>query len=135
MMNNDLKIVAICIGVMFILDYIWITVMLPMYKVAIKVVQKEEMVISTIGVVGSYICLVFGFIMFVFPLAKQQDSLIKAIGIGAAFGFATYGVYNFTNMALFRRSAWDVSVKDIAWGTSLMGVLGGIAWYLHKSNV
>jgi uncharacterized membrane protein len=57
----------------------------------------------------------------------------RAAARGALVGFVIYGVFDFTNLAIFGRGyGMDLAFSDLAWGTfligtsSLMGSLAGV---------
>lgn len=68
---------------------------------------------NMLGAVFSYVCLLVGFIYFV----KDAQS-------GILFGFVTYGVYSFTNLAIIRNYPPAMIVCDMLYGMSLFALLG-----------
>ena len=67
-----------------------------------------------------YIALIIGVMLFVVP--KAQGHLLAALGWGALFGFITYGIYDFTNLAVLSAWNWQIAIIDTIWGMVLCGL-------------
>jgi uncharacterized membrane protein len=61
--------------------------------------------------------------------AVVEDNWIKALTMGAAFGFFTYMTYDLTNMATLRDWPLSIVIVDILWGTVLGGVVASVAYF------
>lgn len=66
--------------------------------------------------------LVLGIVLFVLP-GTIKKSLGTAALHGTIFGLVLYGVYDFTNYAIFQYWPLHVVVIDVAWGCFLCCVL------------
>lgn len=51
--------------------------------------------------------------------AQDPKDYFAAALRGAIFGLSTYGVYNFTNLAIMPQYELPVAARDIMWGTTL----------------
>ena len=49
----------------------------------------------------------------------SQTSLLKAVGMGALFGFFAYATYDLTNLAVVKNWPLGLGILDMAWGTVL----------------
>jgi uncharacterized membrane protein len=72
-----------------------------------------------------YIIVVAGIMFFVLPKAT---STLQAGLYGAIFGFATYGIYEFTNYALLLNWPAKMVFVDLAWGIVLCTILSVVAY-------
>ena len=74
-----------------------------------------------------YVLLALGITIFVIPLSHcKSDAFIY----GAALGAITYGVYDFTCLAIFKNWPLKVSFIDWGWGTFLCGLTSFITYLL-----
>ena len=87
----------------------------PLFAKMVKGIQKEEMTLNMYGVVGSYILLVLVLYKFIILERKSpSDAFI--------LGLCVYGVFDFTNIAIFKNYSWIPAIVDTLWG--------GILFYL-----
>ena len=61
----------------------------------------------------AYFALSLGLTIFVVPAARE---LWEAAAYGLVYGLAVYGVYDFTNAALFKKYSEDLVWADLIWG-------------------
>lgn len=95
---------------MLTLDGIYLsTVGGSIFSRMIKNIQKEEMAINTYGVIGSYILLVLVLYKYII---SQRKSLVDAF----ILGICVYGVFDFTNLALFKNYSIIPAMVDTLWG-------------------
>ncbi len=55
-------------------------------------------------------------------------SFAKTVGVAFTLGASVYAVYDFTNLATFKKYPVEFAVADSLWGGTLMS----IAWYLRR---
>lgn len=77
-----------------------------------------------------YLLLVLGILIFVIPNA--QGSVIAALGYGALFGLITYGVYDFTCLAVFKDFPVPIAFIDTAWGIVLCAITSSLTVWFEK---
>ena len=87
----------------------------PLFAKMVKGIQKEEMTLNIYGVVGSYILLVL--ILYKFIILERKSPTDAFI-----LGLCVYGVFDFTNIAIFKNYKWMPAMLDTLWG--------GILFYL-----
>lgn len=73
-----------------------------------------------IPVVIVYAMLILGILFFVIP--KAEGIPLHALLWGALFGLITYGVYDFTNLAILTNWTLKISIIDTLWGMTLCGI-------------
>jgi uncharacterized membrane protein len=67
----------------------------------------------------------------VLPLA--QDKIHLAFAYGALLGFVVYGIYDMTNLAVFREWTVKIALIDWCWGIFLCSVTNGFCAYLKNT--
>lgn len=75
---------------------------------------------NILGAVFSYMCMLIGFVYFV-----------RDTKTGIIFGFVTYGVYNFTNLAILRNYPPAMILCDTLYGMALFALLGYLRQKYH----
>jgi uncharacterized membrane protein len=117
----DFKIVIL----MLVLDCIWLIINKKMYKKAVYEVQKSKLVLNIGAVVISYILMYLLIVNYALPLVKEAsgDLLNNSLKYGGLLGIYTYGIYNFTNLALFKDYDGQVAILDTLWGGALFTLI------------
>lgn len=98
------------------------------YKTELKSIatfKSGSMQTRLVPIILTYLILALGFTFFVSPMLYA--SLYKSFLIGALFGLVVYGVYDFTNYAIFQTYTLRVAIVDIVWGVFLNGIVAMIA--------
>jgi len=67
----------------------------------------------------------------VFGVLPAQD-MMRAIFLSALFGLLAYATYELTNLATLKTWSVQVAILDIAWGTLLSGLAGGLGYYVTR---
>ena len=94
----------------------------PLFAKMVKGIQKEEMTLNMYGVVGSYILLVL--VLYKFIILERKSPTDAFI-----LGLCVYGVFDFTNIAIFKNYKWIPAMLDTLWG----GVLFySVTWFTYK---
>ena len=71
-----------------------------------------------------YLLFPLGLLIFaVFP--AQDASVLKAVVMGALFGFFAYSTYDLTALAVIKSWPVGLTFLDMAWGTIVSGVSAG----------
>ena len=71
-----------------------------------------------------YLLFPVGLLIFaVFP--AQDASVVKAMAMGALFGFFAYATYDLTALAVIKGWPVGLTFLDMAWGTFVSGVSAG----------
>lgn len=56
-------------------------------------------------------------LVFVINPSLEKQNMLYALGYGGFLGFAMYGTYNLTNLALLKDWPIKLTLLDLAWGT------------------
>ena len=113
--------------VVLLVDYVWLTLNKSRYNFLVKKVQGTNLQINIVGAVLSYICVILTLFFFAIPKVKEQTLrnkslkhlFIQSIIWGGGLGFLIYGVFNFTNIAIFKNYDVKVAAMDTLWGFTL----------------
>lgn len=115
-----------------VIDIIYISTQKAFYGNAVQKIQNRPMNIKAIYAVASYAILMLGWVALCLPLAYmlkdrwQFRPWLAGTAAGAVYGLCVYGVFNFTNGAMFDRWNGPVLWYDLLWGTGWNAVLTGL---------
>ena len=119
-MQEHLKPFFILAIIILVIDLIWINYIVgDMWKKNVETVQKSPMEIRKQYALLSYVLIIFGIYYFVQMNTTKEtyvkDSLVK----GFIYGFILYGVFDFTNLAIFKEFDLKTAMIDMVWGGAL----------------
>ena len=80
-----------------------------------------------------YLAFIVGILVFAVYPAVDKDSLLRAIVLGALFGFFTYSTYDLTNLATLKDWPLSVTIVDITWGMVLTSAVSAAGFFLVKA--
>ena len=66
-----------------------------------------------------YLLFIVGIFVFAIVPALERESALRALVLGALFGFFTYATYDLTNLATLRDWPLAIVLIDIPWGMAL----------------
>lgn len=100
-----------------IVDILWISTMSKLfYKSRIENVQKDVLKFKLIPAIFAYLTLLLAMFYICAPLSDYYAGKYNAPIVFGIVGFVIYGVYNFTNGAIFNEYNWDFMIIDTIWG-------------------
>ena len=121
-----LKYLAIYVVVavaMLVIDMVWLRgIAKSWYEDGLGHLMASEPDLRAAGVF--YLLYPLGLVIFG-VLPNEDASLVKAVGMGALFGFFAYATYDLSNLATLRDWPLNVSLMDMAWGTLASGLSVG----------
>ena len=100
-------IVLICI------DFVYLSSFGGKFVELIERIQYSKFNMNFIGVFGSYLLIVFALYYFII---KEKKSVFDAFVLGVVL----YGVFDFTNIALFKKYDLVIALIDTLWGGILL---------------
>lgn len=113
----------ITIIVVLIADFIWLYLNRNNYNSLVKKVQGTTIQLNFIGGALSYLFIISGLFLFSIPMItneynknKKQSLFLLSIMYGGVLGLIIYGVFNTTNMAIFKNYDVSVAIMDTIWG-------------------
>jgi uncharacterized membrane protein len=109
------------LGLIFIIvDSIFLYSMKDNFKKMITNVQKSDTKLKIIPTIACYIILISSIYYFIII---KNNTLLDAF----LLGFFIYGVFETTNMAIFKNWDYKIGIIDVIWG----GLLFFITTYLY----
>jgi len=116
-MNNKYYIAPF---ILFTLDIIWLSLfMKKRFNRIIKNIQNEEANYNLIYASISYIIMIIGLFIFVLPNITKENAFNDSLKYGGLFGLVIYGIFDFTNLALFKNYELSTAIFDVIWGSLL----------------
>ena len=115
---------AIITLTMLALDGVWLTATAATSRRVFAAIQGKPLTIRWVPTVAVY-ALMVGAVWF-FAVRPASD-WPEAAALGAALGFAMYGLYDLTNLATLSAYPVQFAITDMVWGTTLFAVSAGLA--------
>ena len=131
MINTRILLIIIFV---FIVDLIWVgKITRTKWDINIENIQGIPLKPNTTFAILSYICLIGGLIYFVQNESQinKNNYIQKSLINGAIFGLVVYGVYDLTNLSLFKNWNINLAITDIIWGMLLCSIIPLIANHIY----
>ena len=117
------------------LDSLWLSLMKHNYNALVRTMQGSDIQIAYIPALLSYMCVFLA--LYVFAIPRIQGQLTDTMSIldifkvcliyGGGLGISIYGVFNFTNMAIFNKYRHWILYADTLWG----GILFTLTTFMY----
>lgn len=118
-------------AIFLVIDFMWLSTMTNLfYKKQLGPLLASNPNLFAASVF--YAIYIFGLLALVIIPAAEQNSLMKAIILGAIFGLACYATYDLTNQATLKHWPTIVGVVDIIWGIALSTVVSIGGFFLAR---
>lgn len=111
-MANLIKTILYTTITLLSIDSIYLYLISPFFGKMIQNIQNSPMKVKWYSVCIVYILLITGLIHFII---LPNKSIMES----ALFGLIVYGIFDFTNHALFKNYTLDLAIKDMLWGAIL----------------
>ncbi len=79
-----------------------------------------------------YLLYIVGILVFAVLPAVSAGSLVRAITLGAFFGFVAYATYDLTNLATLKNWPLSVTIVDMLWGAVLTGTVAAGSYMIAQ---
>ncbi len=110
-----IKEIIIIFIILILIDILWLNFIKDKYFEQILQIQKKEMVINYKYALIVYLLLAFG----LYYINKDNYDINNKLKNAALIGLVSYGVYDFTNAAIFEDWNIKIALLDTLWGTIL----------------
>ena len=122
---------AICTVVFFALDFTWLsTATSRIYQPYLGDLLSPK---PNIGVAAAfYLLYVVGIVLLAVVPGVREGSVVGVVWRGALFGLLAYATYDLTNLATIRDWPWQVSVIDMAWGTTVSTLVATAGFWASR---
>jgi uncharacterized membrane protein len=98
------------------IDFIYLKTTRSYFENQVKIVQGSPLQVNLLGLILSYIFLIFGLNYFII---KSKRSAYDAF----LLGILIYGVFETTNYALFKKWSIFTVILDTLWGGTLFAIV------------
>ena len=116
-----MKDIAIISIIILIIDYVYLSnIAAKPFMNMVEKIQKEKAIVKYSSAAFTYALLILAIYKFT-PNLNYLDTFI--------LGFIIYGVFDFTNMALFNKYDLKIAIQDTVWG----GVLFVLTKFTYNS--
>lgn len=102
-----------------------------LYTNVIKNIQGSSISFRPLSALVAYILLALGIRLFVIDKVK---TIGESIIYGGLFGLITYGIFDFTNIAIFEGWTYKVGIIDMIWGTIICSAVSLIIYLIINYN-
>lgn len=122
---------AICATAFFALDLVWLsTATKRVYQPYVGSLLADQ---PKLGVAAAfYLAYVVGIVALAVVPGVREGAVLGALWRGALFGLLAYATYDLTNLATLRGWAWQVTVIDLVWGTSVTSIVSAVGYYAGR---
>jgi len=128
--TNILKIITVMSFLILTIDGIVLSLLSKLWKKTIENVQHKTFIPKIRYAIGSYVLIIFGQYYFVYKQIRRNHWIYDSIFNGFLFGFVLYGVFDFTNLAIFSDYSLTTAVIDMMWGGILLSFTSFIGYYI-----
>ena len=108
---------------MLALDSLWLSnIGGPQFDKMVKGIQKDDMKVNMFGAIGSYILLIL--VLYKFIILERKSTTDAFL-----LGLCIYGIFDFTNIAIFKNYKLLPALVDTVWGGVLFYT---VTWFTYK---
>ena len=129
-MNKFIKTILIISILILSIDGIVLSLIKKIWKKTIEDVQHKPFAPKVKYAICSYLLLIFGLYYFVYRHINQTNWIYDTLINGFLFGFILYGVFDFTNLAIFTDYSLFTGIIDMIWGGMLMSITAFTTFYI-----
>ena len=111
----------------FAVDLVWLsTATKRLYQPYLGSLLSESPKLTVAA--GFYLLYVVSVLALAVVPGLREGALVGALWRGALLGLLAYGTYDLTNLATIQGWAWQVSVIDMVWGTTVTGLTAVVGY-------
>ncbi len=100
----------------------------PVFDKTVAAIQNSALVVNIAPAIFTYILMAILLNYFIISVNKSPfDAFI--------LGFCAYGIFDFTNMAIFKKYNLRTAITDTLWGAILFFTVTSITYYVKKSSI
>jgi uncharacterized membrane protein len=119
-MIKEFIIVAILLA---IFDYVWLKfIFVDIWSKMINNIQLSPMLLDNRFIIPAYILMTLSIVIYVIPKINKEHILRDSIIYGGLMGLIIYGIFDMTNLVVFKKYSTNIAFIDITWGTFLFTI-------------
>ncbi len=126
------KTLAITAVAMLVLDLVVLSLLSKMWRKTIEKVQNIPFKVKPLYAAGAYVLMIFGLYYFVLGSGFESIPTNQLVTRAFIFGIVVYGIFDFTNLAIFTNYNLKTALIDILWGGILMA---SVTWIVKKIKI
>lgn len=131
---KTLKIYLISLLIFLGIDSIWLTQISPsVYKHYIGYLLSDNP--NLLAALIFYLLYIGGLVYLVIIPALKSKSAKKALIGGAVLGLVSYATYDLTNLAVVKNWPLEITLIDLAWGTTLTAVSAVLSFKIIQKYI
>jgi uncharacterized membrane protein len=117
-MGQFFKLYGIAFVFFLVIDLIWLGLIAKnLYQRQIGHLMSDS--VNWAAAIIFYLLFIVGLVYFAILPAVNDGEWLRALTLGAFFGFITYATYDLTNLATLKDWPIQITLIDLAWGTFL----------------
>lgn len=120
---NIVKQYVLSAIVMLALDFVYLSFNKSAYETMVVHIQRVVMKVKVLPALVCYVFLIFGLNYFIL---SRRRSVLEAF----LLGLVIYGVYDSTNLAIFKKWDTKLALMDGLWGGVLFALTAAIVYAL-----
>ena len=121
-MNNYFLGLLKALIIMSILDYIYLNSTSTIFFKLVNKIQNSPLKLRIFPTIMVYILIFLMWVVFIYN-QKEKFTFKQNIFRSFVLGLCTYGIYDFTNMAIFKDWPLKVVLMDTIWGGVLYSLI------------
>lgn len=127
------------IAIYLLVDIAYVMISQPVYKRVIRNIQSAPISFGLVSGILAYATMAIAWFFFVptmITAVAKMHRLSRAWAgalVGFVLGLALYGVFNFTNAAMFKNWDGPIIARDLAWGISWLTIISAAYGHFTKS--
>lgn len=119
-MIKEFIIVAILLA---IFDYVWLKfIFVDIWSKMINNIQLSPMLLDNRFIIPAYILMTLSIVIYVIPKINKEHIIRDSIIYGGLMGLIIYGIFDMTNLVVFKKYSTNIAFIDITWGTFLFTI-------------
>jgi len=118
---NQLNRLLFSAAILLALDFIYLNMTKSTFETQVVKIQRVVMKVKIIPAALCYLLLVIGLNYFIL---RTHRPILEAF----LLGFIIYGVFDTTNLAIFKKYDWKVALMDALWGGILFALTTSIIY-------
>jgi uncharacterized membrane protein len=88
---------------------------------------------NLVAAVVFYLLYAAGIWFFAVRPSAEANTILYAVGLGAALGLVAYGTYDLTNLSVMQGFGFKIAMIDLAWGTCVTAIAAGTGAWTMKA--